>query len=431
MKNNFQIILISIFVFFIILGVVIFASYRATQSSSTDVTISMWGTIDSPSFNGFLSKVKKDLNKEIQINYMQKDPSTFDSELVEAIASGKGPDSIILPQDLIVRYKNKIYPIPYTSFPERTFKDTFIDEGNLFLSSDGIWAMPFFVDPLVMYWNKDMFSDVGLANPPTKWSEFPLLADKFSKSDINANITQSAVALGGFQNINNAKELISALIIQAGNPIVSYVNGAFKSVINQGTTSGTNIQNPAEAALRFYTDYSNPKKSIYSWNSSLPTSKSMFLSGDLAIYFGKASELKDIKEKNPNLNFDVAMLPQTVDAKNKATFGNIYGLAILQSSKNIIPAYTTINSLVGSDVVSIFLQSYDYSPVKRDIISAGTSDMNKKIFYDSALISKGWVDPNSTKTSQIFKEMIDNITTGKLKIGESLQKVNAELDLLL
>ena len=431
MKNNFQLIVLSVFVFFIILGLVVFASFKASSSSSSDVTISVWGTVDQSSFNNFVSKVKLDLNKDLKIKYTQQGKSSLDQALVEAIASGRGPDVVLLPGDLVVRYSDKVYPIPFATLPQRTFTDTFVQEGNLYLSANGVMALPFFIDPLVMYWNRDVFSNLGIAKPPMKWSEIPLLASKFSKSDNNANITQSAVAFGGFGNINNAKEIISAIIMQTGNPIVQSDGGRLISSLVSSNKTVANELSPVEQALNFYTDYSNPQKSTYSWNSSLPLDKQMFLSGDLAIYFGKASELSDIRAKNPNLNFDVAMIPQIVDTKVNLTYGDIQGFAILSSSKNIAAAYTTISTLTASDVESEFLGLNSYSPARRDIISAGTSDSLQTVFYNSALISKGWLDPNSVKTSQIFQVMIDDITTGRSKTGDSLKKASQELGFLL
>lgn len=428
-KNNFQIVLVSVFVFFIILGVVVFSSYKAKQGANATVEVTIWGTVDSTSFDSFISKLKIDLNKEVKAKYIEKDAATLDSDLVEAIASGSGPDAVILPQDLIVRYSDKVYMIPFTSLSQRSYLDTFIQEGELYLTSDGMLALPFFVDPLVMYWNRDIFSSASIANPPTKWSEFPLIAEKISKSDSNANIIQSAVALGGFRNIDNAKALISAMIMQAGSPIVKADGGKLKSFLS--TKSAIDLEVPAQSALRFYTDYSNPRKTVYSWNNALPSAKSMFLSGDLATYFGKASEIDDIRSKNPNLNFDVAMLPQTVDAQNKITFGEMQGFAILKSSPNIASAFMAISTLIGADTVPVFLQFNNYAPARRDVIASGSADPVKAVFYNSALISKGWLDPNSKKTDTVFQNMIDNITTGAMKLDGAVQKASQELDYLL
>ncbi|MFA6430305.1 MAG: extracellular solute-binding protein [Candidatus Paceibacterota bacterium] len=433
MKNNFQVILISVFAFFILLGIASFALYKAKDSTNTNVNLTAWGTIDVVSFENFLSKMRIDLSKDVKIKYVQKNILTIDAELVEAIASGIGPDIVLLPQNLLVRYSDKVYPIPATSLPERLFKDTFVQEAEIYLTADGAIGLPFFIDPLVMYWNRDMFADVGVASPPTKWLEFPDLASKMSKVDNNANIIQSAVSLGGYKNINNAKAIISSIIMQAGSPIIATgSNGEVSSYLDSRSSVDTkSIEIPAYSALRFYTDYSNPKKSVYSWNNALPSSKQMFLSGDLAVYFGKASEISDIKEKNPNLNFDVAMLPQILDSKNKITFGDIYGFLILKSSPNIVPAFNAISTLVGADTVPVFLGFNNFAPARRDLIARGVSDSAKSVFYNSALISRSWLDPNSSKTDIIFQDMIDNITTGRERLEGAVQKASEELNNLL
>jgi multiple sugar transport system substrate-binding protein len=431
MKNNFQVILISIFGFFIIFGIASFSLYKAKNSGDTSVQVTIWGTIKSTEFESYVNRVKVDLNKEIKAKYVQKNISTIDAELVEAIASGVGPDIVLLPQNLLVRYSDKVYTIPFTSLPERTFKDTFVQEGELLLTSNGAVGLPFFIDPLVMYWNRDLLSDAGIATPPTKWLEFPILADKISKVDNNANITQSAVSLGGYKNINNAKALVSALIMQAGSPIVKNENGNLVSYLGSKSSNTETTEIPALSAMRFYTDYSNPKKSVYSWNNAMPSSKQMFISGDLAVYFGKASEISDIKEKNPNLNFDVAMLPQILDSKNKITHGDIYSFLILKSSPNTLPAFTAVSTLVGADTVPVFLENNNFAPARRDLIAKGITDPAKSIFYNSALISRSWLDPNSNLTDIILQDMVDNITTGREKIEGAIQKASQELDNLL
>ena len=56
------------------------------------------------------------------------------------------------------------------------------------------------------------------------------------------------------------------------------------------------------------------------------------------MYFGFASGLPDLRLKNPNLNFDVAM-PQTKDYTKNITFGRMVGLAIPRNSQKIAQTY--------------------------------------------------------------------------------------------
>jgi multiple sugar transport system substrate-binding protein len=430
MKSQFKIILMSVFGLFILFGLIAFSTYKNNNSDTSNVEVSVWGTVDSGVFNNFLTKLQQDTKKTLKIKYTQKDVDTLDSELVEAIATGKSPDTVLLPQEFIKRYLDKVYLIDPKTISERTFKDTYIQEAELYLESNGIFAIPFFVNPLVMYWNKDIFSGAGIVAPPSKWSEFPLLAGKLSQSDANANIIKSLASLGEYRNVDNAKALLSTLIMQAGNPIVSS-DGSGGFVSSLDTKQASDIMNPSVSALRFYTDYSNPKKSVYSWNRSLPSSKQFFLSEDLSIYFGLASEYGDISVKNPNLNFDVAVIPQTVDSKTKMTFGELYGFAILKNSPNIVPAFNLISYLTGVDSVPTFLQFVGGAPARKDLISLGSTDSAKSIFYSSAIISKGWIDPDMNKTDKIFQNMVEDITTGKLDIENSVKKASGDLNNLL
>ena len=61
-----------------------------------------------------------------------------------------------------------------------------------------------------------------------------------------------------------------------------------------------------ETALLFYTDFTNPSKTSYSWNAALPQSFDAFTSGELAAYLGYASEYNSIISRNPNLRFKSA-----------------------------------------------------------------------------------------------------------------------------
>ena len=70
----------------------------------------------------------------------------------------------------------------------------------------------------------------------------------------------------------------------------------------------------------------------------------------------------------------------------------------------------------------------DVAPARLDILSKGSSDSAKIIFYNSALISRGWIDPDSNKTDNIFQNMVENITTGRMSVQESISKASAEID---
>ncbi len=425
--SKFQMLFFGLLVAVILGGVMLFSTSSRTKGGFAPVKV--WGTVDDGLFDGYVVKLKNDSKSEVKIVYTQKNKDTFETDLIEAIASGKGPDVIFLPQDLILRQQDKIVPIPFKSFSERSFKDTFIEEGELYLTKDGVIAMPFSVDPLITYWNRDLFSSAGIARPPSTWDELSSLVDSFTKKDNASNITHTTIALGEFGNVTHAKDIIAALMIQAGNPIVTKdTTGKYGSRLDESL--GYTVR-PANAAINFYTQFADPLRSVYSWNRSLPQSKDFFISGDTALYIGYGSEIMEIRKKNPNLNFDIAPLLQARTAKSKVTFASMQGLAILKSSKNAVGASNAIAFLTSNAGIKAWSQMTLLPPVRRDVLADRPSDSVNTVLYNSALWSQAWLDPDRTKTSAVFKSLVETITSGKSQTGEAVQKADDELTQLL
>ncbi len=433
----FQVVILGVFGVFLLFSVLIFSGIiplfkPALTGVAGEITI--WGTLPASYFEGPLERLNTKAQGIFSVKYIEKQPEFFDSELVEELASGNGPDAVLLPHDLILRHKDKVIPIPYEELSVRAFRDRFIEEGELYLGAGGALALPFSIDPLVMYVNRDMFSSASLANVPTVWDEFVTLAETFTKTDSAFNITQSTVAFGEFRNVLHAKEILALLILQGKNPIVSIEGGKTVSILDK---KGDLAVSPAESAVRFYTDFSNPSKSVYSWNRSLPSSKDMFLAGDLAVYFGFASEFKDISTKSPHLNFDVALVPQTREAKNskdikvKMTYGNMTGFAVLKQSKNPTTAFYVASVMTDRDFILDFTGVNSLPPVRRDLLTKIPSGAFGSVFYSSALISRAWLDPAPTQTFIIFNRLIENVASGRERLNEAITRASQDIGRLL
>lgn len=432
--SKFQIILISTFVVFIILGVVLFANYKGSNNQTELPAITIWGTFPSQLFDEYVSKVNVKLPQQIKITYTQIEEADFDKTFIEALARGQGPDAILIAQDLLHKHEDKVIPIPYTVLSQRDFQNTFIKQAELYLTQNGSLALPFLVDPLVMYWNRDTFTNAGLATYPKYWDEFTSLNTKLTQKDTNSNIRKSAIAMGEFKNILHAREILGALFLQSGNPVTIKENQGdsstpvLSSAIGNSSYIGLDTAIPA---LNFFTQFSDPSSANYSWNRSLPNSRSAFLSGNLATYFGFASEINDLRQKNPNIDFDIAPLPQAKGAKNRATYGMMYGLSIVRSTKNANSTYSVLNFLLTTDAMKELVTLSYLPPVRRDMISQGSTDPYLSIFYDSALISKGWLDTNKIESNRIFQNIVESVTSGRKSVSQALQDGNSEFDITL
>ena len=424
--SNFQIIVLVIFGFFVFAGLILFTMSKVGTSSSTLTPVVAWGTVPADSVNKLIASVLEKQKDSLKFTYVQKDQTTFEKELIESLADGSGPDIILLPQDLVFKHKNKLLTIPYSSYPLRTFKDQFIDASSVYLDDNGVLAFPFIVDPMVMYWNKTHFVNASIVNPPSYWDDFTADVAKLTLKDSNFNIKQSGTALGEYSNVLHAKDILSMLFLQVGVPIV----GKNKNGEYVASLSGSfgNVERPAESALSFYTDFANPIKDAYSWNKSLGSSLDTFLSGDNSIYFGYASELPMITLKNPNLNFDIAPVPQVRNSQKQSVFAKMYGFAILKSSKNITSAFTQLTTLTSQDSIASLSSITNLPPVRKDVLSDKPADLYMQTFYNSALRAETWSDPDPTLTEVTFKNMIEATIIGKIKPGDAIGLAEREIE---
>lgn len=412
--SSFQIIVTGVFVALVVVGVGVFSLLGGFGGRGSLGPVAVWGTADQTAIDAALSSLAESTKDEFiqDIIYTQKSPATYIPELINAIAAGTGPDLIFLTQSDIGALADKIVPIPYSAMSEAEFASSYVDEGYLFVTPGGYLALPFSVDPLVMYWNRDTFTAAGLAQPPQYWNEFLTLAPKLTSLDAGSNIRRSAVAMGAWSNVANAKAILSALMMQAGDFITTRnAEGALEPLL--GAKPGSASTPPAADALRFYTDFANPSKVTYSWNRALPNSSTAFVSGETAVYFGFASEYRSISERNPNLRFGVALLPQLQGASARITSGAITGLAVARGAKNpqgALAAAQTLSSAAGAAAVA---RALELPPARRDVRTDTSASAAASVFVQSALMSRSWADPNRQGTDELFKVMIESVTSGR------------------
>lgn len=419
--TTFQTIVLGIFGFFVVAGLIVLAVTKAQGGEAQGVTLVIWGTASSGAMKETLPKYFPGKGA-VTVVYEEKSPAFLEQELIEALANGAGPDMLLLPPGFLARQKNKLAPIPYGSYTERQYKDTFIGGADIFLQPDGIYALPVSVDPLLMYWNRDVLDGAGISTPPKYWDEFLLLAMSVTRRDRVGNLSRSAVSLGEYKNVANAKEIIAALLLQAGNPVVSSAGGGFSPALNgQG----------AESVINFYTEFANPVKPVYSWNRSMPESRRAFLSEQLAVYFGFGSEFAELRSANANLNFDVALFPAPRNANIGITYGKLLGVAILKRTPYFTQAYQIALTLSSQEFVAELSAALQTPPVRRDLLAGRPGDAFGAILYDSALRARAFADPSPSASGAVFQEMIESITGGRASAGEALSRANGELGTLI
>lgn len=416
----FELVLVTVFGLLGLLALAMISTYKPPVDETTATlgdSVVIWGTVPSEAFEAVLRPLKEQVEAYRVVSYVQKDERSFDSELLNALAENRGPDIIFIPHEKLLENRSKIQPVSYQSFPLRDFQNLYIDGAEIFALRDGVYAYPIAIDPLVMYYNRDLLATKNIINPPTTWEGvvndiIPSLVER----DYNRSILRSPLAFGEYRNVNNSFAIISMLLLQAGSALVTEGDGKYLINLNS-TVNRTGL--PFENALTFYTNFASPSNPLYSWNRALGLDRDEFLAERLVLYFGKGSEARALAAQNPNLNFDIAEVPQGAQATVRRTYASFYGLALLKSSPNKAGAFTVLQTLGAADRSQIIADALNMAPAHRSTLNAGSNDRYGRVIYQSSIVARGWLSPSPTQTDIIFGQMVEDVLSNRLRPSQS------------
>ena len=429
MKLPFQTILIGVSIAAFIGAILIFAGVikvgSSSQSSSSAATVSVWGVYPSTVVQPYIDSLNIE-NKSTRIYYEEVSGDALAGRLTAALAEGQQPDLLITDSENFFSIRNRVYTIPFTTYPERSFRDTYVDGSALFLSQDGVMALPLLVDPVVAYYNKDMLAGKNYVVPPTTWTSLVSLMPQFVKNNAKGAITQTLLPFGEYSNVDHFKDILATLFLQVGNPITTFdtVTQSYTSTL---ATTGASEENPVISALAFFVNFSNPTSDTYSWNKTLSSGLDMFLSGKSAFYIGRASELFTLQKRNPNLNFDVTQVFQPVGIVRPTTFGSFSSLSIVKATTQFDAAYTVAGQLSGKEFVEYLAGETALPPARRDILVTPQKNPYVQVFFKSALNAFGWPDINPAATENVFRDMIQGVTSGRYTPAEAIYETSRNL----
>lgn len=427
------------------------------KSKMQKIQLTYWRVWDDQDVFAPLISEFNQRHPNITIVYKKLRYEDYEKELIEAFATDRGPDIFSVHNTWLKKYQGKglISPMPTkfimvrpytakkglkkeTAYQEVTNKFTlarlkkqFVDVvyDNVVIKDadkqgkmvDQIYALPLYVDTLAMYYNRDLFNNASITNPPKYWNrEFQQDVKKMTKQNNKGEIMQSGVALGGSNNIQRATDILSILMMQNGTKMLTNGTVTFNRVPRDLETKGFS---PGLDALRFYSDFSNPAKEVYCWNNTMGDSLELFMQGKIAMMFSYSYTLPVIKANAPKLNFAIAPLPQIEGNSQSLNFANYWvetvSSKILTDPDNLAKgatyaknkqeaAWAFLQFITAKTQVESYLEKTKRPTALRDLIDKQVDDNEIGVFAGQVLTSDSWykgADANAAE--KIINEMID------------------------
>lgn len=407
------------------------------------IKLTYWRVWDGPdAFSGIIEKYRA-LHPNVTIDYKKFRYEEYEDALLEAFAEDRGPDIFSIHNTWMRGYQNKLVPLPAStkmayqvqkgtikkeivtevrsskSLTVNDIKNNFVDvvyddviipvyDEDTKKTTEFIYGLPLSVDTLAMYYNKDLLNNAGLPSPPEFWDrDFQQAVKKMTKQDSKGDIIQSGVALGGADNINRFSDILSILMMQSGAEMMDGNTVTFHLIPDALKSQGLN---PGQDALRFYADFANPAKEVYSWNNSLENSMDLFLQGKLAMMFGYSYDLPAIKARAPKLNFDISKLPQ-INSRDKTNFANYWVEVVSRKTGEKDAAWDFLQFATKEEQAKTYLEKTNKPTALRSLIEEQKEDPEIGVFVDQILTSESWYKGKDSNAAEvIFRDMINDVT---------------------
>lgn len=385
-----------------------------------DVVLTIWKPFASQETMSLLFDEYHKLHPNVNFEYSQRNIDTYEEDLLNALASGKGPDIFSVNNTWIPKYLDKITPAKEDKFSYKEYHDSFVDVVlKDFTRDQKIYGTALSVDSLALYYNKDILGTMGITAPPKTWNELQQDVRRIVRQDQTGYFSRSGVAMGTSQNVNRAQDIVALLMLQAGATPWSADGLSPQFASSQG-----------EEGLGFYTSFADPGSDNYSWNERSDYSIDAFANGRAAFLYSYTYARDQILAKSPNLNFEVAPVPQFNLENTSVNFANYFGEVVNKQSPNVDVAWDFLHFITGQKVLDKYYAKNKVPSSRQDLIAQQIQDLEIGVFAHANLTAKSFYKPDEAKMNVIMNKMIGNVLQNGMSPGQALGQAASEASTL-
>jgi multiple sugar transport system substrate-binding protein len=416
MKNRIRLILSILLATMFVIGAI---QTPARAADKTKVTIATWTGVDeSKEFQAVIDKVNAAAS-DFQI-ILNPIPQDYYTQIQTQMAGGTGADLFWLDQDHIASRADSGALLDISDRVAKADKGSAADLTDYFpdvlqtaQSSGKTFGLPWIAQPVMLYFNKDIFDAAQMKYPDDTWT-WDTFRDAAAKLTVtkDSKITQYGTSFNGWPPPD-------MFVWQAGGSLISL------------DRKSSPIDSPEVLqAVNYYTSILYNEK----YSPSEATLKEqgfseMFKAGKIAMFMGGAA---DDLDRVPNLKVGMARVP--MGPKNRTTFTWTASTVINAATKNPDAAYKALVAVTEG------IQHWKIMAPRKSLATAeviAASEPRKK--DNAAVIVSAAADMRSLTTiprqaewaDMFWKEFLDKVYHHTAKAEDIAKQVRTDLEALL
>jgi multiple sugar transport system substrate-binding protein len=275
----------------------------ARPARAADTTLAIWtGFPEVQPFYQAVADAYTKLHPEVKFTVFSTSLREMEQKLSAAVPTGTGPDIFDIGTNISVNFIEAGLLDPNPADIDQYLKgggwNKFLVD---FVSLKGkTYGLPLWEGSKAsMYYNKAMFKEAGIAEPPATFPDLIAAAQKLVKFDASGKMIRSGISLRLSGQGSGIAEKFRYILEAAGAPlIVQAPSGKWHNGFdNDG----------GRAALQFVVDAVQKYKID---DPKVQHDADAFVAGNTAMLFREAWVIGEIQGKNPSLDYGVAPIPK-------------------------------------------------------------------------------------------------------------------------
>lgn len=273
---------------------------------------------------------------------------------------------------------------------------------------DKIYGIPYYTSNLALMYNKKLFAEAGIKEPPKTWNELEAYAKILTKGDVKG----FAMCL--------AKSEESTFQVM---PFV-WQAGADYNTLN--TTEG-------KSAFQFIYNMMNKgymsRECLAQGQNDI--NKSMFMTGKAGMVVGGLWFVAAIQKDAPDLDFGVALFPESKSTASALGGGNL----VMYRNDNRAASWKLIQHLTSEKALTSFCEKATCLPPRMD--SANNSEFLKnneyyKVFSEQLATTRPrGPHPSWPQISSEIQNAVQSMMSGEKTVDKAVQDADAEIQKII
>jgi multiple sugar transport system substrate-binding protein len=301
------------------------APTTAASGEKVTITLATWaGADESNELQAVIDKVNAEAT-DFEIVH-QANPADYYTKLQTMIAGNTAPDLMWLSQEYVANFADNGAIMDITDqvaalsdMPAAQLDDYYPGSIAVAKYNDRLYGLPWIAQPVVLYYNPEMFEAAGIAPPDESWTwdTFQDAAKQLTIKDESGNITQYGTAFNGWPPIH-------MFIWQAGGEVIS------------PDLQSSPVDSPeAIEGAQFYADIIyNPEYAVPEEVIAEQGFGEMVKAGKVAMFFGGSGDDLDYAYQNDPANARMMMALVPKGPKDRTTFAWTAITAVSSQTEN-------------------------------------------------------------------------------------------------